>query len=416
MSVTAAPTPILERTYGALAGLPAVANALSFGQSTADLSDGVVTSRTFVRAHVVSCPTTIDGLRLVFQNWYTPSLNETDGLNAITVGASLEIPSGVGGSTFVKATFAGADTVSIPAGEIVMSDPIERRATTGTEIDALIVGQVFRTRTWVQVASSAKFPLGVPKMVGNIGGGAAPELGGEGQVDSDLRTTASGWTYNTGFGYGPSAILGSYTGLQRVPSIAVVGDSLANGYEDSVGVYKGFIARALSGKFGWINVGTDGERAEYFLNTSASGGKAMWRRLRQIDGCTHAILCIGRNDLTAGTAAATIEGYLTRIANALTVRGKRVYLCTIPPSATSTDGFATVNNQTTAADNPARITLNAWIRTTPAPCKGFIELADAVESARDSGKWKAGYTTAGIHPNATGSAAAAAAVPTVWQF
>jgi lysophospholipase L1-like esterase len=49
---------------------------------------------------------------------------------------------------------------------------------------------------------------------------------------------------------------------------------------------------------------------------------------------------------------------------------------------------------------------------------GWFETADTVESARNSGKWKAtgsasGYTADGVHPSQTGHAAMAAAIDTV---
>jgi hypothetical protein len=50
------------------------------------------------------------------------------------------------------------------------------------------------------------------------------------------------------------------------------------------------------------------------------------------------------------------------------------------------------------------------------PVSAYFEVADTVETARDSGIWKAGYvyTTdgVGVHPSATGHAAMAAAINT----
>ena len=45
------------------------------------------------------------------------------------------------------------------------------------------------------------------------------------------------------------------------------------------------------------------------------------------------------------------------------------------------------------------------------PLAGYIEVADTVESARNSGLWKAGYSGDGTHPNTVGATAIAAALP-----
>jgi lysophospholipase L1-like esterase len=405
--------------FGNNLGIPAVATKpRAFTQATADNSDGVLLSRTFVLAHKMT--TAARGLRLVYQNWRWEGSREVAGLNSITVGASLELPNGVGGQAFMPVTFSGADTVVIPPDGTVISDPIEKVINAGNPQPlALVAGSVFRTRTWVGAASGAKWPLSSPAMTGNSGGGSNVELGSEGTADNtDLRLTAGGWLYSTSYAYGPSAILASYSGIQRPPSIALVGDSILNGFEDG-GLYGGGVfLRGLGTTVGYINVACDGEKAANFINSAGSGGLTCWRRLKLIDGCTHAILGLGRNDLTVGTTAATIEAQLTGIATELTARGMKVYLATVLPSSTSTDGYVTVGNQTAAADNHQRVLLNAWIRSVPSPAFNYIEQADLVESARDSGLWKAGYTSAGIHPNATGAAAAgsvfAAKLP-VWS-
>ena len=109
-----------------------------------------------------------------------------------------------------------------------------------------------------------------------------------------------------------------------------------------------------------------------------------------------------------------------------------MYQTTVTPQTTSTDAWVTTANQTVTAVHARRIGLNDWIRdgapfdtatglavavgatgstivragTRAHPLKGFFEIADIVETSRNSGIWKAGWTTDGLHPNATGYAAA----------
>jgi len=108
-----------------------------------------------------------------------------------------------------------------------------------------------------------------------------------------------------------------------------------------------------------------------------------------------------------------------------------VFQTTITPSTTSTDSFATLANQTAAlsfstAGNGTREQLNDWLRDggpirdgvaaaigapdairsshNAHPLSGVLEMADTVESSRNSGKWKVDgtalkWTGDGIHPS-----------------
>jgi hypothetical protein len=80
---------------------------------------------------------------------------------------------------------------------------------------------------------------------------------------------------------------------------------------------------------------------------------------------------------------------------------------TIPTRATSTDGWTTLENQTVTNGGAERLELNDWIRTLPEGLDGYFELADLIESSRDSGKWRTfeteNYITDdGTHPNDNG--------------
>lgn len=77
-----------------------------------------------------------------------------------------------------------------------------------------------------------------------------------------------------------------------------------------------------------------------------------------------------------------------------------VYHATIAPSEVTGSPEAT---------NSVRTALNDWIRTTPGPLTGYLELADVTETARNTGLWKPTYTTDLIHEDADGYAAIEAA-------
>lgn len=170
----------------------------------------------------------------------------------------------------------------------------------------------------------------------------------------------------------------------------------------------------------------------------------------------------GVNDGISGGAAsfATYQSrYATEWAALAAIRtGMRVWQNTLPPSYnTSTDAWLTTTNQGVSPGNTVRLAVNAWLRDgapyvsgSPAatstsgasrcnvygvtgalvtaasgpaghPLAGVFEVADAWESARDSGIWKADgttggkYTGDGVHPFAssvTPTTAAAAAIST----
>ena len=116
---------------------------------------------------------------------------------------------------------------------------------------------------------------------------------------------------------------------------------------------------------------------------------------------SHVITENGINDLRASgtglnqTAAVafgnlqTIWGYFS---------DKKIYAQTIAPNSTSTDGWATTVNQTPDANATNIAGYNNILRGTPSPALGYFEVADVVESARNSGKWKApNYTADGLH-------------------
>lgn len=138
------------------------------------------------------------------------------------------------------------------------------------------------------------------------------------------------------------------------------------------------------------------------------------------------MLCAyGRNDVTGGQTLAQVQATLLSLWSGAAARGCKVFQTTITPRTTTTDNFLTLANQTADATDPVRVALNTWIRAgspidpgtlaavavgtsgallagatnhplyanTAAPL-GYVEVADTVESARNSGLWKVIGTTA----------------------
>lgn len=383
------------------------------------LSDGVVTGGTAKLGHIAV--RTARGFQLMFTNWRQGAAGtEQDGPNDIRVRAALEYPV----TQVIPVTFNGNRQVAISPGGSALSDPI------GVDI---IKGTTFWTRTHIEVDPGSRFPRN------NI----STQSSGEGHnyanpTGTDLTVPGSasltGLNTNT-YVFGPAAIIGRPVD-QGKASIALVGDSIMSGIGDST-ANGGFAQRALAGNYSFQKVAFPGEALSGWIG---SFGLTRQRRAQLLDrvGVTHVLTNYTVNSLLTTTIqqdAVTAWVVLSRYGP--------TYATTLTPQTTSTDAWATVGNQTVqypADREPRRIAFNTWLRdgapivanapvaagsnaagTVRAgqvghPLAGYCEVADRVETARNSGIWKAAHTSDGTHPNATGHAAAAAGIPVAALF
>ncbi|MEO7714974.1 MAG: GDSL-type esterase/lipase family protein [Capsulimonas sp.] len=382
----AAKTNVTDRVAdpGAVINRPVVATRCS--SYSAGLSDGVVTGGTYRVQH--NATRTAADLQVVYGNFYNI---DVDGPNDITISsAAIETPSG----TFYPLFFGGQRSATIKPGGLLVSDPV------GVDIAS---GAAFYTRTYVTVASAGqKWPLGLTTQTTNGEGNNASA------APSDLSTSGTVPTAFA-FAYHPLAIVGACSPRNQA-TLALIGDSIFRGQADTPND-NGYIIRAINKTVGHINLSMAGEQALNFQGTTRA------RRIRLARGCSHALVQLGVNDMGNGRTLVQIQADLLNIWNALSLRGCKVYQCTITPSTNSSDSYATTVNQTpkSAAFGPGvciRTQLNDWIRTVPAPLSGCIEVADAVESARNSGLWLPNYTNAGdgTHPNVAACTTIASAI------
>jgi hypothetical protein len=307
--------------------------------------------------------------------------------NRITVRASIEVTPGT--ILLGYAPGGGRDVVIEPGGFATI-----RASLQGAKITK---GSKLFVRTQVAIAA-----MGLVWPTAHQAGWDATEGTVTGST-TDL--TASGTiTANTSGGYGPTAILGNRRG---VGTLVVTGDSIIAGVQDSPSDL-GFMDRwAQTKNISMARFGSPGMRAS---------SPVVAREL--FIGATRSLCEFGVNDLANAQPLATVQASLIAQWKAHYNETGRVYQTTITPETTSTDGWATTTNQTKASWDSVRVSLNAWIRAggpvdgsgNPAAIgsgtpflTGVIDLADQVESARDSGIWKAGWTSDGIHPNVTGN-------------
>lgn len=367
-------------------------------QNNFAISPAGVEARTYKRQHYAIA--TGQSLQFQFSNWGNGGVNlggtpgwDMPGLNAIHVRASYINASGL----IVPMTFGSERTVRIAPGAIVVSDPIEAEVT---------IGQTVYTYTHVSVEEGGSWPLGM----------WLDPSRNEGWDDADL-TTSGAAPANTAAAqsYGPDVCWGlrKYEGS---PVIGLLGDSIMADYANNV---------VQNRNFGWANRALNNQYSYQVLSLPNTGitiaPTVAGYRLRLLEGCDIIICNLGRNGVNRALSQLnTVKAELQLIWDMMVRRGLRVWQTTITPYTTSTDGWLTTTNQTHytagAPDQEAlRVATNDWIKTTPAPLSGFIDVSAQVESAPDSGLWAANgtanfRTADGIHPTNAGDAALALAL------
>jgi lysophospholipase L1-like esterase len=361
---------------------------------------------------------------VVYANWYLSTAAgdsadgtpvEVNGTHDIMVSAAVTTPD----ARIHQLTVGGQTRWTIKPGGQVSTDPLD--------VDIKASAGSFYVRTYVEVASGGKFPLG--RFAYDGGDGVQNYTASP--VDNTLSTSGAGM--GTGVhGYSPVAVLGTFEPGYNAPIVALWGDSITLGTGDT-DTTLGWAARALlRDNIPYIKLARGAERAK----NVGPDPKRRARRFPLTGGCTKAAIFYGTNDYNAGgDTAAVTEANLVAFWRASADRGMKALAATFTPRTTSTDAWATVGNQTPAAGGASRIAINDWIRdgapldaTTLAPVTvgapgiraghtshpllGWLEIADAVESARNSNVWKANLTYDGVHPTAAGHAAMAAAFNT----
>lgn len=346
----------------------------------------VVSSLT--RGYLIYKPVTTDrvltGLEFVFANWAVQSNGaENSNTSTVTVKAGIQFE----GSTDVIPIFVnGARTFTMSAGVTVKTDRapvyIDPKVTTG-----------FFLRIWVSVPSATDSVCSSSHLTGYEStlqktyriDGATNDF-----VDNTAYSTAG--KYVNPYEFGPVATLGYSDDGSIIPSVAILGSSSAVGAGDSLAQSNtqyvlGYLARSLKEKnIPYINTASSGETALNFL----TDGGAKRRMVLAMCNCTYAVSTYGSNDIGGG--GVTYEVMLSRLVrlNQLMLGlGCKPYFCTYTPATSSTDAWATVDNQ--VVGSVIRLQASEWLRSS----SGFnvIDLEKWSDSGRvlgqtASGKWR----------------------------
>jgi hypothetical protein len=372
-------------------------------------------------------PVACTNLRLVYTNWKVTTFGNADGDKTTPADMPIKVSIEVAGVIY-PVTFNGNINPTIsPLGQVI-SDPIAVDIAAGTWL---------YTRTYTNSISY-------------YGNRISSSVGSGGYAFGDFTDAGSGTIPDqAGSLIGPSVILGTPQTRTPYPTVYGVGDSLMDGFGDGVNYHPyndtydkagrgGFLLRAAKNVgFGCIDVAVGGEHA------GLGGGAGGWnvagfhaRRLGFSKYCRTAVVDLGNNDIYTDLNLATTQASVIKLWNQLNDMGLRMFATNNTPRClVSTDGYLTTANQTITTGNTQRLAFNAWLRdgapivsgaaaavgtsgaarcnyfdgntvVTPAsgpthPLYGTVELADAVESARDSGKWRLPYSSRSVADGVT---------------
>jgi len=387
-------------------GPPGGLNSGTNKTSNAVTGDATTIRRTFR----LPSDRTLGDFQWKFSNWRL-SPTETAGDNDLTI---VKVALDYAG-TIYPIFFNGKRSVTIEPNGEVLSDPISPRIPPGATVS-------LRYRPTVPTGGTMPTGRGTNISVGDLWNGK------DGPDIVDATGTSGFLADSTYFAYGPSAMLATEkTGSK--PTVLIVGDSIGAGQGETTLTADGdigFIERGLAGRYPW---GAIARGNQSFITIANNPSKQMtYARF-----ATSALSNLGINDFyNPGIATSdspnldVVQARALALWTQLAEAGLRVHQTTLTPVTTSTDAWATTTNQTIywPNQNAKRVNFNDWLRTGAPiiagvavavgtsgallagqyghPLAGYIEIADTVESARNSGLWAAGLTGDGTHPKSAG--------------
>lgn len=386
-----------------------------FGSGT--VTTDATSTATVTFRHKVPVHRASDLLRLVFEN---TGSGGTPNTNQITVSATIEAGQNAAGSlttniALVRVTFRGDTSAVLAGGATAPSDPI----------GATLVTSGF---LWMRVRVT------VPSVGDKYPGNTFSNQTGEGYLAGDQTSVAVGTAFTTVGGsqaYTVYVLAASAGASAALAGVAVLGDSLAAGLSDSAVTDGGLILRGLNAASPKVGAVTQAVSGLSFLkwNRADQVGRAESQYAKDYalakwsGGCPWVICELGLNDVVGDSGAdpqavanlATMQSRAQETWAMLRRLGFLVCQTTLTPVSTGT--FTSAAGQTTSPTNPVRTGFNDYVR---AGAGGFIdayiEIADVLETSRNSGIWVSpsgvAQTGDGIHGNAAGYALGAGAVTT----
>lgn len=331
--------------------------------------------------------------RLVYCNVQTNQIQSSAGLSSdekftnqvtTTISASIQWPPG----RWVKARFNGQNYVTVSSNCIVVSDPLP------IEIPS---NSVFKVRTFT---SSPKIGFAVERDPTSTGAWGLFPVGATSWGTNDITDLTMGGTINGNVNWGNTPIVtGTLQGPKKPVALGLIGDSL-------MGVSAMPGGSPTSGDDGfWESLVSN---SIPFLRSTCVGALARDALTNEVqmstigNYCTHVLMQYSVNDRFNGFTALSNACLATWTFYAQ--RGIKVYQTTMTPQTTSSDNWATTNNQSLDGNYQVRTNFNTWVRSVPAPLSGILDLGAICETATNSCIWRVNgtalwATTDGTHWN-----------------
>lgn len=361
------------------------------------ISNGTDTGVNTMKKHVLPAGVGLDLFSLRYGNHNSTGAGENAGANTVTVHAS------VGLSTtgpWFEVSKDGATSMPVAGGADIETDPI-----------ALTVpaGGTFYEKVFGLPAAS-----GVWSATGTIGAAGTTYWCSHSNGETDLSQSTAAFTATSGTKPFASNAIVSHTQPGNYPSVFIIGDSIAGGQGDGVLANAGFMYYAYQGVLPYVRAAVSGSKLQNWNDPALGRHRAGLGR-----GCNVAHEHYETNDITAGRTLAQLQADMLTLWFSMSRRGMKLFTDTLGPVTTDTTTFwATLAGQVVDSHNTVRVGRNNWIRDgapidatskapvavgtssnvlrmtqTGHPLAGYFEIADTVESARDSGKWA-------VHPRA----------------
>ncbi|WP_223295430.1 GDSL-type esterase/lipase family protein [Granulicella mallensis] len=375
---------------------------------------------------------TIDGTqeRVHFSNLF--------GLTPITIGAArLAVATGSGAAIDptrdTPLTFAGASSITLAAGQEVVSDPVNITYAFG-ETMAVSVYMKGAFPPLTQHDSQVTTNYESVSQAGNTTTDAS---------GASFSQAVTEWYLLTGID-----TYGSYQG-----TVALFGSSSIDGHESNYGDTNSYpvlnvaipgqdndrpadwLARQLMSagyRLGVLNAGELGDPAGEDASTAAGTGLAGIDRMKhdvlQQAGVKTVVIYFGGIDLREDCVPATnVEASLSNMVSQAQAVGVRVILATLPPAEYCTTSSADLlpsaanpyqGDLYPGPENPGstqRRTLNDWIRTTGALLPGVVAIADfdnaLLYPVHPDFMMPSFYSSDNFHPNGVGYGVQSSAIP-----
>lgn len=316
-------------------------------------TDNTMRSRYPVRA-LVDC----QNLRFKFSNH--AGYDETPA-NSVTLAAAYWAP---GASSGVRITFSGANSVVLAANQEVISDPVAGSSMSAGEY--AIVEMLHTITSGEKFYPQRDFQNDILETYD-----ASAVLQHKWGVDlaDDTLTAHPGAGNAAYYGHGPEGVIAELVD-PTLPRWLIIGDSIAFGAPDTVTAgYIGYCKRMFEREgYPYMRIAISGSRMDQWAVATTYDVPKLW--YSQTDPSsgelitpTHVWNHGGINDLAGGRTAAQIKADLITVWRKIQTEcpTAKVYQSSMFPRTTSTDNWATVANQSVAANEAERLELNNWL-------------------------------------------------------